>query len=145
MSELVTAKYLRTGVTRPSNHKEVTAPIITMSSDENFGDLGFTMYWETVTQPFVMANDTHKHDFPQYLTFLGGDPTNFLDLNGEVELALSVDGVNLERHTITTATNVYIPAGLYHSPLIFKRVDKPIIFIDCYFAKAYKRGAVEYK
>jgi hypothetical protein len=63
MSELKTAKYLRTETTRPSNHKEVTSPIVTMSSDENYGDLGFTTYWETVTQPFVMAPDMHKHEF----------------------------------------------------------------------------------
>jgi hypothetical protein len=86
-----------------------------------------------------MAPDMHKHEFPQFMTFLGGDPTNFLDLHGEIELTLSEDGVNLEKHVITRATNVFIPAGLYHSPLVFKRVDKPIIFIDLYFARAYER------
>lgn len=139
MAKMKTAKYIRTGVTRPSRHPQVTAPIIVLNSDENYGDLGFSMYWQCVPQPFEMVKDHHKHDFPQYLCFLGGDPTNMLDLGGEVELTLSEDGVNLEKHVITKATTVYIPSGVYHCPLNFKRVGKPIIFIDLFFAKTYSR------
>ena len=110
-----------------------------MNSDENYGDMGFTMYWEPVTQPFVMNPDNHNHPFPQYLCFLGGDPTNLLDLGGEVELTLSEDGVHMEKHVITTASTVYIPSGLYHCPLTFTRVEKPMIFIDLFFARAYEK------
>ena len=39
MAEMKTAKYIRTGVTRPSRHTEVTAPIITLTSDEEYGNL----------------------------------------------------------------------------------------------------------
>lgn len=140
MAELKTAKYLRTGVTRPTNRPDVTAPIIVLNSDENYGNLGFSMYWEGITKPFLMVPDNHKHDFPQYLCFLGGDPRNMLDLGAEIELTLSEDGVNLEKHVITQATTVYIPAGLYHCPLNFKKVTRPLIFIDCFFARAYKRA-----
>jgi len=139
MAETKTAKFIRTGVTRPSNHPEVTAPIIIMNSDENYGDMGFTMYWEPVTQPFVMNPDNHNHPFPQYLCFLGGNPNNLLDLGGEVELTLSEDGVHMEKHIITTSSTVYIPSGLYHCPLTFTRVDKPMIFVDLFFARAYKK------
>jgi hypothetical protein len=65
-----------------------------------------------------------------------------VDLGGEVELTLSEDGVNLEKFVITEATNVYIPKGLYHCPLNFKRVDnpdKPILFYDLFFSPEYKR------
>lgn len=139
MAELKTANYLRTGVTRPSRHDEVTTPIPIMTSDENFGNMGFTIYWECIDKPFLMESNNHKHDFPQYLIFLGGDPTNMLDLGGEVELTLSEDGIHTEKHVITKATTIYIPAGLYHCPLNFKRVTKPYIFIDLFFSRAYKR------
>ena len=139
MAEMKTAKYIRTGVTRPSRHAEVTSPIIVLNSDENYGDLGFTVYWEAITNPFEMISENHAHDFPQYLCFLGGDPTNMLDLGGEVELTLSEDGINMEKHVITKATTVYIPSGVYHCPLNFKRVDRPLIFFDCFFARAYSR------
>ena len=139
MAAMKTAKYLRTGVTRPSNHPEVTSPIVILTSDEEYGNLGFSMYWQYVPTPFVMVPEHHNHDFPQYLCFLGSDPNNMLDLGGEVELTLSEDGVHMEKHVITTASTVYIPSGLYHCPLTFTRVDKPMIFIDLFFARAYKK------
>jgi hypothetical protein len=86
-----------------------------------------------------MNPDNHNHPFPQYLCFLGGNPNNLLDLGGEVELTLSEDGVHMEKHIITTSSTVYIPSGLYHCPLTFTRVDKPMIFIDLFFARAYKK------
>ena len=137
MAEMETAKYIRSGVHRSSRHTQVSGPVIVLNSDEGYGDMGFTMYWQGITEPFEMMPDTHQHDFPQYLCFLGSNPLNLLDLGGEVELTLSEDGVHLEKHIITTATTVYIPSGVYHCPLNFQRVDKPMIFIDCFFARAY--------
>ncbi len=139
MAELKTAKYIREAPTRPSNHKEVTSPIPTLTSDEKFGDLGFHTYWEAITRAFTMSNDAHKHDFPQYITFLGGDITNLVDLGGEIEVTLSEDGIHREKHIITRASTIYLPPGLYHGPLVFKKVTKPILFIDLYFSRNYER------
>jgi hypothetical protein len=64
------------------------------------------------------------------------------DLGGEVELTLSEDGVHLEKFVITKATNVYVPKGLYHCPLNFKKINnpkKPILFHDLFFSPEYKR------
>jgi hypothetical protein len=139
MAEKKTSKYIRTGVTSPSNHPEVSSPILSLRSDEGFGNLQFSMALEPITQPFQMLSDSHKHDFDQFLCFIGGDPRNALDLGGEVELTLSEDGKEMEKHVFTTATTVYIPKGLYHAPLNFKRVDKPMTFINMYFSSEYKR------
>jgi hypothetical protein len=38
---------------------------------------------------------------------------------------------------ITSPASVYIPAGLVHCPLIFKRVDKPIILFHTSIASKY--------
>ncbi|OGO30872.1 MAG: hypothetical protein A2Z29_01295 [Chloroflexi bacterium RBG_16_56_11] len=140
MAEMKTAKYIREAPTRPSNHKEVTSPIPTLTSDETYGNEGFQMYWEAVTVPFIMnPAPPHQHPFTQYLIFLGGDITNLTDLGGVVELTLSEDGKNLEKHIITRATTVYIPAGLYHCPLEFTKVTRPILFIDMFFAAKYRK------
>ena len=139
MTLLQTAKYIRTNITRPSRHVEVTAPIPVLRSDDNYGDHGFWMYWKCTTKPYVDESETHKHDFDQYLVFLGGEPENMLDLDGEVELTLSEDGIKKEVHTFTRYTTVYIRAGLYHCPLIFKKVTKPIIFYDFVNTQQYSR------
>lgn len=139
MTELVTAKYVREAPARKPNHKEVTTMVPTITSDENYGNFGFHMYWQTVKVPLAMATEPHKHDFPQYLMFSSFDADDLVDLEGTIEFTLSEDGVNMEKHVITKATTIYIPAGLYHCPLIFKEVTKPILVMDLYFSDKYER------
>jgi len=140
MVDRKTSKYIRTGITSPSNHPELTSPILSLKSDKDYGNLNFSIAWEPITQPFQMLSENHKHDFDQFLCFFGGDPRNALDLHGEVELTLSEDGRTMEKHTFTKATTVFVPKGLYHAPLNFKRVDQPMVFINIYFAAEYKRA-----
>ena len=50
---------------------------------------------------------------------------NFKEFGSEVELVM---GEEEETYLINTTTWVYVPAGLLHCPLNFKKVDKPIMF-----------------
>ena len=66
-----------------------------------------------------------------------------VDLGGEVELTLSEDGINRETFVFSKATMVYVPAGLHHGPVIFKKINdpaKPILFHDFFFASEYGRA-----
>jgi hypothetical protein len=69
-----------------------------------------------------------------YLYFLGKD--NMEDLGAEIEMGL---GKEQEIHTITTPASVYVPKGLIHCPLNFKRVDKPILFVHAVIAPKYTK------
>jgi hypothetical protein len=129
-AEPVTAKYIKLNTTRPSRHADVTAPIPFLKSNEEYGDLGFHMSWKCIVRPYTDEPEAHRHDFPQFLVFLGGDPNNMLDLGGEVEITLSEDGKNFEKHLLTTMATVYIPAGLYHCPLVMKKVERPFVFYN---------------
>ena len=137
-------KYLRkSGSTRKNPDPEVTANGISMKSDAGFGNLNFALGCRAITKPFYMVKTCHYHDFDQFLLFTGGDGTNMSDLGGVVELTLSKDGKKLEKFTITQATSVYIPAGMYHCPLNFKKVNdpkKPIIFHNLFFSNKYKKS-----
>jgi hypothetical protein len=139
MVELKTSKYVRTNTTRPSRHKEVTAPIPFLKSVDNYGDLGFHMSWKCISVPYTDEAETHRHDFHQFLVFLGGDPNNMLDLGGEVELTLSEDGINLEKHVFSEFTTVFIRSGLYHCPLVFRKVDRPFVFYNFALTKQYTK------
>ena len=89
-----------------------------------------------------MVEEHHYHDFDQFLFFTGGDVTNLPDLGGIVELTLSEDGKDLQTFTITESTCVYIPAGMYHCPLNFKKINdpaKPILFSNLYFTSNYEK------
>jgi hypothetical protein len=77
------------------------------------------------TQPQVMVNATHLHDFDEYLLFLGTNPLDINDFEAEIELYMGKDG---EIHLIKSPTAVYVPAGLVHCPLKFVKITKPVFF-----------------
>ena len=119
---------------------KVTSPALQLKSDQNFGNKNFRLGWCPVTTPWVMEKEPHRHDIDQFLLFIGGDLTNMVDLGGEVELTLSEDGINLETFLFTRATWVFVPKGLYHCPLNFKKINdpkKPILFHDFFFNTEY--------
>jgi oxalate decarboxylase/phosphoglucose isomerase-like protein (cupin superfamily) len=137
MAEMVTSKYLRTQVLGTPHHVGIQGPPVKLITDKDFGDQNINLKWEYILHPGEMVMKHHNHPFDQYLTFLGPDPNNMLELNGEIELVLSEDGIHKETHIIRQATSIFIPKGLYHCPLIFRRVDKPFLFIELFYAGKY--------
>ena len=88
----------------------------------------------TVSVPYMMGDPPHKHEFDEFWYFLSGDARNMRDLGGIVEVAL---GDEWEKHTITTTSAVYLPAGLVHAPIHVKKVDRPFYFVVILLAPTY--------
>ncbi len=103
---------------------------------EAFGDGKFSIDCVYVTSPRLMIEKPHQHTFSQYLCFFSANPVDANDFDGEVELSLGEEG---EAHSIASPTVVYVEAGLFHGPLNFARVTKPILFIDIALTGAYSR------
>ena len=110
------------------------APNMRFSS--SFVDTNFSIRWHYVTGPWLMEGEPHAHDFDQFSCFLGGNPVNIRDFGAEIELFLGEEG---EKHIISATTIVYIPKGLIHGPLNFKRVDKPVMFINIPLTSKYTK------
>ncbi|MBN1190195.1 MAG: hypothetical protein JXA46_10615 [Dehalococcoidales bacterium] len=108
-----------------SLYKQVTAPQIGAFGAPDLGGANFSLGWSFLTAPFLMVAESHKHDFDQVIFFMGGDPSNVVDFDAEIEFSLDET-----RHTINYPACVYIPAGLMHGPLDIKRVTKPLMFVD---------------
>ena len=68
----------------------------------------------------------------EIIGFLGSNPDKPEDLNGEVEIW--IDG---EKNLITRSAMVFMPGGLKHSPLILRRVDRPIFHFTVVPGKQY--------
>jgi hypothetical protein len=139
-------KYIRRNMKVPEEiqqrHPEVKSPVLGLVSDQGFGNKNFSLSWWSISEPFEMVSETHAHDFDQFLIFVGGDARDRADLGGEVELTLGKEAGKLEKFVFTTATTVYVPGGMLHCPLNFKKVNdpnKPILFHDFFFASEYKR------
>ena len=60
--------------------------------------------------------------------FLGGTFPNVFDFDAEIEFTIGKIGEDAETFTITKPTIIRVPAGVYHCPLNFKRIDKPVFF-----------------
>lgn len=90
-----------------------------------------------ITEPLTMNPKPHAHDFDQFLCFFSSNPMNLFDFGAEIEVYLGEEG---EKHIVDTTSIVYIPKGLIHCPITFKRVDKPVMFMHICFAPEYTRS-----
>ena len=106
------------------------------------------MGWQMFTKPYRLELESHHHDTDEYLFFLGATLPDLVgSFDGEIEYFM---GEEYERHIITEATVLYIPAGLEHNPCDIKRLDKPMMFsalqLAPYFNGKYQTmGYMEFK
>lgn len=62
----------------------------------------------------------HAHDYDEIILHLGTDPSHPEDLGGEIEI-----GIDGQPVMINSTSAIYVPKGVKHGPLIWKRFDKP--------------------
>jgi hypothetical protein len=108
-----------------ANPKGLPALPVSFEHAKDWSGIQHRMEWSHVSRPLVMDQETHSHDFEQFLCFLGNDPTDSFNFGGEVELSL---GKESEKHVINHTSIVCIPKGLAHGPINFKKVTRPILF-----------------
>ena len=101
------------------------------------GEKNFSVLLNCITEPFLMVNDPHSHDFDQFLHFYGADPMNITEFDAVVEISL---GEEDEKHIITEPTVLHIPRDVIHCPLEFKVVNKPVIFMNVALTPQYVTG-----
>jgi hypothetical protein len=82
------------------------------------------------------GHPSHAHNVDEFIFFIGGDPTNIMDFGAEVELTMG-EGKDAEKHTINRTSIVYLPKGLYHLPMSYKKVERPILFGHLLLAPTY--------
>jgi hypothetical protein len=82
---------------------------------------------EITPKPKAISHGPHFHKDAEILICLGTDPTNPWDLGAECELSM---GPELEKHSITQTTTIFIPPKMIHCPWIIKKVTRPFIFIS---------------
>ena len=98
---------------------------VTLGNRDHDG-ANFSFGMSLLTEPFLMVEHEHTHEFDQILYFLG-QADNVGDFQAQVKLRVGNDH---QDYLIDYPSCVYIPAGVMHCPLEVLRVDKPFIFID---------------
>jgi hypothetical protein len=66
----------------------------------------------------------HSHDYDEIVLHIGTNPDNPEDLGGEVEFV-----VGGEKLIIDSTSALFVPKGLKHGPLTWKRVGRPHILM----------------
>jgi hypothetical protein len=114
---------------------DVRHRIVMQGSKHDFGGIfqDYWLRWNCITKPVSMA-EPHSHDFDEIFHFFGADASDISDFQAVVEFTI---GENLEVHTITEPTIVYVPRGLVHAPINVKTVNRPIIFMNVANASEY--------
>lgn len=127
MKESKYAKYFLTEPELRNKPKiQMSNPSAYVDSALHFGSqANFSMAWRYIKEPMPFDRIPHSHEFDEFLCFLGGNLENIFDFDATIELSMGEEG---KVCLIEQATVVYIPAGLVHTPLTFKRIDKPVLF-----------------
>lgn len=63
----------------------------------------------------------HVHNYDEILGFFGTDTEDVYDLGGEIEFWLDD-----EKYLLTRSCLIFVPKGMKHCPIVFKRIDRPI-------------------
>jgi hypothetical protein len=110
-------------------------PSAYIDSSSQFGSqANFSMGWRYIPKPMLFDRIPHSHPFDEFLCFLGGNLENMFDFDATIELNMGEEG---ELYLIEQPTVVYMPAGFVHTPLTFKRIDKPVLFHPIALTPAY--------
>jgi hypothetical protein len=107
-----------------SVHDTITAPMITAMGGKDIPGNRLSIGFAHIDKPDTIIDTSHKHPHDQWI-FLVGTSDNFVEFDADIEF-----GLDNKIYQINYPFYAYVPAGMYHCPLIVKRVGKPIIFID---------------
>jgi hypothetical protein len=80
------------------------------------------------------VNGKEFKDFPIKLPvvemslFIGTNPEDPTDLGGEVECWIG-EGKEAEKYIINKTSCAFFPPGIVHLPIVFRKVDRPFVFV----------------
>ena len=82
----------------------------------------------------VQVEVQHSHDFDEILGFFGSNQANPRELNAEIELWLED-----EQYIIDKTALVFVPRGMNHLPLYFRRIGSSVLFFTVGNGTSYTR------
>jgi len=131
MAESKYGKYIKRGTA--GKESGPATPAVLENLDDWKG-IQHRINWNYISQPVLMEEEPHSHDFDEFLCFLGSNPADPKDFGAEIEVSLGKEG---EKQVVDTATVVCIPKGMVHSTINFRKVDKPVLFCNIYMSPEY--------
>jgi hypothetical protein len=138
MAESKYGDLIAKNIIKKSKHEEVKAPKVEFGGEEVSGGNDLDVSWYCITEPFVLNEEAHVHDFDEYVCFTSSNVLDMNDFQAEAEVWLGK-----EKHIITEPTIVYIPRGFVHSPVKITSLVKPISFFKICLSPKYSRDTAK--
>ena len=130
MTQSKYGKYIKTELIRDISHYTGKSIVAHDGELDNECSMGY----HCITKP-MSFDHPHSHDFAEMLCFIGGDPLDITDFGAEIEITL---GDEREVHKITSPSVVAMPPGLLHCPIVFVKVEKPLVFLEVSLTRIWK-------
>lgn len=91
------------------------------------------MAYPVIVKDTVLDYPHVHHSVEEYFMFAGADMANFFDFDAKIELWLGDSPETLEPYEITAPSLVRIPPNVWHGPIRFSGVKKPVSLAALYF------------
>ena len=92
--------------------------------EDSYYNVGFQVF----TGPNNME-DSHFHQaVDEYIFFISADPTHPDDFDAQIEFLIGDDPDHMESRMITRPTVVRLPPNVWHCPIKFRQMKRPLIF-----------------
>ena len=116
---------------------QASGGVSTLVAGESAG-VPVTSSWSTVRLPHDLGpwgedgkHHPHVHEsFDEVFLFLGQDQGDPGQLHGRLDCCIGPDGPEQERFTITKPTAITMKHGVWHLPLSFRKVERPMVFMN---------------
>jgi hypothetical protein len=119
-------KYFFSDFMEPANLPGVDGPQAYFRGSRQIPGANMNMGWQLFVRPMQLEREPHTHEADEYLIFLGGQPPDlFGSFEAEIDFTI---GEEMEKHTFTKPTIIYIPSNMPHCPLNIRKVVKPMLF-----------------
>ena len=93
----------------------------------------YSVGWQIFQKPIDwLEKDPHFHREEEYLVFINADLFHPEEFDAEIEIWLGYDVHKMEKYTITKPTIIRLPGSLWHCPMYFHKINKPILFQAVY-------------
>jgi hypothetical protein len=121
------AQYFRTDIKEDTIIPDVVQnPVFGFRGASQIPGASANFGWSYIVKPYFLDRVAHVHDSDEYLFFLGPQiPDCFSNYDFEADFYY---GKEQELYTINEPTLVYIPKGMIHAPLNFRKINKPLFF-----------------